>query len=58
MRSHGTEAFPDPSTSGVAAIALGAGIDPHSLQFGSAERACQAITPTAVVRIVTADAVP
>jgi hypothetical protein len=58
MRSHGIEDFPDPSASGVAAIAPGTGIDPNSRQFGSAERACQAITPTAVVRIVTADAVP
>jgi hypothetical protein len=58
MRSHGIENFRDPSASGVTAIAPATGIDPNSLQFGSAERTCQAITPTAVVRIVTADAVP
>jgi hypothetical protein len=58
MRSHGIKDFPDPSANGVAAIVSGTGIDPHSLPFGSAERTCQAITPTAVVRIVTADAAP
>jgi len=56
MRSHGIEDFPDPSAGGVAAIVPATGIDPNSLQFSSAERTCHAITPTAIVRIVTADA--
>ena len=56
MRSHGIEDFPDPSAAGVAAIVPATGIDPNSLQFSSAERTCHAITPTAIVRIVTADA--
>jgi prophage maintenance system killer protein len=56
MRTHGIEDFPDPSASGVAAIIPATGIDPDSPEFSSAEHTCQVINPTAIIRIVTADA--
>jgi hypothetical protein len=56
MRTHGIEDFPDPSASGVAAIIPTTGIDPDSLEFSSAAHTCHVINPTAIIRIVTADA--
>ena len=54
MRSHGLGDFPDPSADGVVLITPTAGIDPNSAQFRSAQRTCQAIAPTAAIRIVVA----
>jgi hypothetical protein len=45
-------ARPSPASARTAAI------DPNSLKFRSAARICQAIAPTATVRIVTADEMP
>jgi hypothetical protein len=54
MRSHGIREFPEPSLGGVVVIAPGTGIDPGSPLFHSAEQACQALTRTAGIHIVTA----
>jgi hypothetical protein len=43
MRSHGMSNFPDPTTAGV--VRLGAGVDPGSPQFQSAQKKCQALVP-------------
>jgi len=54
MRAHGLGYFPDPSDTGVAAIAPATVVDLSSIQFRSAQRSCQAVAPAAVIRIVTA----
>jgi len=43
MRGHGVPNFPDPTMAGV--VRLGAGVDPSSPQFQSAQKVCQALVP-------------
>jgi hypothetical protein len=45
MRSHGEPNFPDPNSQGQLSIASGAGIDPQSSRYRSAQAACQKLAP-------------
>ena len=47
MRSHGVPSFPDPTSNGGISIQVqpGSAIDPNSLAFQSAQRACQSLLP-------------
>ena len=56
MRTHGIADLPDPSLSGVVAIAPAAAIDPDSPQFRSAALFCHTAVPAAVIHIVTTQA--
>ena len=45
MRKHGVPNFPDPNSQGQLVIQGGAGLNPRSPQFQSAQRACRKLLP-------------
>lgn len=45
MRTYGVTNFPDPSSDGVGGIQLGAGVDPDSPAFKSAQGVCSHLLP-------------
>ena len=53
MRTHDIAELPDPSLSGVVAIAPAAAIDPDSPQFRSDELFCYTAVPAAAIHMVT-----
>jgi hypothetical protein len=49
MRSHGVTNFPEPNSQGQVLIQGGAGINPNSPTFQSANQACQHYLPAGAV---------